>query len=356
MQISDRIFHISHNDLDGYGSQFIVSRIFYNVAYFNSDYKDIDYTINQAIKQIKMEILAAKPPKLLLITDVNLTLESAESLNKKIKGLPVKVDLKLIDHHATGKDCVKKFDWYHVDTTCCAARLTYQWLKPWLNSENDSYLDALSTLVNVTDLWLTDDPQFNLANLMSDVIFDRPLMIKEMEEYHRNYLFQHICEIFEHIQKGNDLETIERDFYSIRLNYLRACGIDEAIIDDKNISLEGKYHLLILKYLQEAPPPIINIEGYKVAIFFRWLGVTFQHVSSRYLEQHRHIDIAMRVGSNARLSMRSRKDNIDLGVLSRKYFNGGGHPQAAGGTLKVRQLLNMKEVSSQIQRAIKNNS
>ena len=346
MLVSDRIIHISHNDLDGYASQFAVSRAFYNVAYFNGNYHELDNLIAAALKQIKLEILANQAPKLLLITDVNLKAETCNHLQKQLQKLPIKVDLQLLDHHATGKDCAERFEWYHLDTRYCATRLTYQWLKPWLTKELDVYLDAFSDLVNVTDLWLQDDDRFNMANFMADIIFQKPLVIEEMQEAHRNYLFYCLFRIFAAYQNGDSLESIERNLYDFQLDFLQENHIDTSIVRDPNIGLENKYHALILDYLKSNKPNIITIDGYKVALFFRWNGTIFQHISSTYLKQNKHIDIAMRVGSNARLSLRTQQADINVGDLARRYFFGGGHPQAAGGMLKVKEI-------SQLQGAIK---
>lgn len=349
-----RIIHISHNDLDGIGAQFLISRAFYNICWFNCDYKDVEYTISQALKQIKMETLAGSPPQLLLITDINLTMEIAVHLDKQINSLPSPPQLLLFDHHATGDDCAKKFPWYQLDTTCCATRLVYQWLKPLLSEPLDLVLDKLSSLVNVTDLWQTTDSRFNVANLLADLMFSNTHMIADMEEHNRNYYFHLIDQCFKRIDEGKSLMQIERDLYQIRLDFLSDVGIEKTIIEDENISLEGKYYYLILDYIRRHnPPPKITIEDYTVAVFFRWSGTTFQHVSSMYLEGNRHIDIAIRVGSNARISVRSRKKNIDVGKLCKRYFNGGGHPQAAGGSLNVREIKGLAKALSLIKQATK---
>lgn len=354
MHPTDRIIHISHNDLDGIGSQFLISRAFYNVRWFNCDYKDIDYTLSQALKQVKMETLAGSPPKLFLITDINLTMEIAKNLEKQIRQLPSPPKLLLLDHHATGKDCARQFSWYQLDTTYCATRLVYQWLEPLLSEELDSTLDKLSSLINVTDLWQTKDPRFAKANLLADLMFSPSYMINEMEEATRNLHFHLIDQCFKRFDEGKSVIEVERDLYQIRLDYLSDAGLSSDIIADNNISLEGKYHYLILDYMQKNRPPQIHIEQYNVAIFFRWNGTTYQHVSSLYLDKNPHIDIAIRVGSNARLSIRSRKPSIDVGQLARRYFNGGGHPQAAGGTLNIREVKSLSKALSLLDQATKN--
>ena len=353
MLATSRIIHISHNDLDGIGSQFMISRAFYNVHWFNCDYKDIEYTISQALKQIKMETLAGAPPTLFLITDINLTLETAIHLDKQVNSLPSPPKLLLIDHHATGKDCAEKFDWYQLDTSCCATRLVYQWLKPLLSEELQHYLDRLSALVNVTDLWQTQDPRFNKANLIADLMFADTNMTSDMHEHNRNYYFHLIEQCFKRIEEGKSVMQIEQDLYQIRLDFLLDAGLDKTLVNDENIGLEGKYNHLILDYISKNKLPQIQIEQYKVAIFFRWHGTTYQHVSSMYLDKNPHIDIAMRVGSNARLSIRSRKQNIDVGQLSRQYFNGGGHPQAAGGSLNVKEIKSVSKALQLIEEATK---
>jgi hypothetical protein len=350
---TSRIIHISHNDLDGIAAQFVISRVFYNVSWFNCDYKDIEFTISHAIKQVKMETLAGSPPELFLITDINLTVEIAANLQKQINSLPSPPKLLLLDHHATGADCAKNFDWYHLDVSCCATRLTYQWVKSFVPEELGNYLDRLSALVNVTDLWQAEDARFAKANLIADLMFEKTQMIADMQEHNRNYFFHLIEQCFKRVEEGKSVMQIERDLYQIRLDYLLDAGVTESIVLDEGKTLEGKYHHLILDYITANKLPQVKIEGYRTALFYRWNGTIFQHVSSMYLEKNPHIDIAIRVGTNARLSIRSRNKKIDVGQLSRRYFNGGGHPQAAGGVLDVREIKSVAKAIQLIEQAQK---
>ena len=76
----NKIYHLSHNDLDGYSSQYAMSFTGENIMYFNTSYEDVGININLIIKEI---LLNKKDKILFLITDVSLT----EEFQKKMIGI-----------------------------------------------------------------------------------------------------------------------------------------------------------------------------------------------------------------------------------------------------------------------------
>lgn len=333
LDVKARIFHISHNDLDGYGCQYLVHRTFYNAVFYNSDYHEIGQVLATVLRQIKLETMAKTPPALLLITDINLTMDMAAWLDKEMRKLPTA--LLLIDHHATGAACAERFAWYRLNTTKCATLNTYEWLADWQPDQPRAHLAFVANLVNVTDLWQMTHADFAKANMLADLMFAPDFLAPDMDEVHRNvrfHLIEHVARLFD---EGATLEAAERALYDIRLSFLKTAFLDTAVVDNPNQGLESKYHDLILAHLTKHPPPEVRIKGHTCAVFFRWNGTLFQHVSSRYLQTGK-VDICLRVGSNARISMRTQSDAINVGEICKQYFAGGGHPQAAGGHIKVK--------------------
>ena len=101
-----QVFHLSHTDLDGYGCQFIAKEFFPHIKFYNANYgKEVLVRLNSILDYIihstqSTENLLAlkfgKTPKnsstkqttnekyLLLITDLNLTLNEANYLNERV--------------------------------------------------------------------------------------------------------------------------------------------------------------------------------------------------------------------------------------------------------------------------------
>ena len=334
MLATERIIHLSHTDLDGFGSQFMTAQAFYNCAFYNCDYNFIDQTLTQIVRQVKLECLTNKPVKLILITDLNLTMKQADWLTdalSKVKNAP---KIQLLDHHITGKLVSEKYDWYHLDISVCATRLTWQWICQFLpNQTIIDRLDKLSSLINVTDMWIQGHTNFNTANLMADLIFEQPWYPPNMEELGRTYKFHLIERLFNGVEKGGSVMQLERSLYDIKLAFLKQQGLSESLLIDTDISLEHKFYHLVFQELSSVGIDTISIDNYTVAVFYAWTGNLFQHVSSMILHDSKNIDITLRVNSQGKLSLRAAHEKYKLGELSQKYFRGGGHPCAAGGKL-----------------------
>ena len=120
-----KVFHLSHIDLDGYSCQLISKRCFEQINYYNSNYgKEIDQRLEQIIMDIERDIHGEN---LILITDLNLTLSQAKKLVKMADESIKDIDILLLDHHKTGADCAKKYEWYHLDVKRCATKITYDY-------------------------------------------------------------------------------------------------------------------------------------------------------------------------------------------------------------------------------------
>ena len=187
-----QVFHLSHTDLDGYGCQYIANKVFDNITFFNSNYGkevttrlqhictkidsqlaqgDISSTLSLLESKFRAKIDKssdkhskkdsatpthsndAKSTKsnqkefLILITDLNLTLSEAKWLNDKITSYQANghsVQALLLDHHISGEECAKIYEWYHLDDTRCASKITYETLP-------NMFLDSSASLGNANN-------------------------------------------------------------------------------------------------------------------------------------------------------------------------------------------------------------
>jgi len=184
-----KIYHLSHTDLDGYSCQFVSSFYLKNVEFYNSNYgKEIDKKMSHIISKIGDE------KAVILITDLNLTKVQCQSYEEQLKGKDVK--LILLDHHQTGAECAREFSWYYLDNSRSATKICYDFFSAMFGA--DERLGAYCDVVNAVDIWLKDDPNFELGKVCMGAIAGAKEINKVMfEDEHIEYIFylmRNFCE------------------------------------------------------------------------------------------------------------------------------------------------------------------
>ena len=80
---------------------------------------------------------------------------TSKNLHKKISQLienNYKITLQLLDHHGTGKKSSEKYDWYYLDTSRSATKITYDYFceQAFISIQDkciDIYLSKLDDLL-----------------------------------------------------------------------------------------------------------------------------------------------------------------------------------------------------------------
>ena len=159
---------ISHTDLDGYGSQYIVKKALHqhDITFKNLDYPETEEFFRST---------DFSKYNLVVITDLNLSKVILDIINECINR--DRVEFIVIDHH----ECigVESLPWYNLDKSCSAALGTYNYFyrDEYGNIDKGSEkLQAFAQLVSIYDIWLATDPLFNTATFLSDVVFSMPLV------------------------------------------------------------------------------------------------------------------------------------------------------------------------------------
>ncbi|MEW5838235.1 MAG: hypothetical protein AB1717_05325 [Pseudomonadota bacterium] len=386
-----QLFHLSHIDLDGYGAQYMTRAAGFRARYYNADYRDIP----DALEQIFDDMSKVKEPCMLLITDLNLTLEQADMVAQRIQNTgkgapapakksgkapakasllspemaamlkgalaasseedndsaePVKPLLQLLDHHATGEDAAKKYDWYYLDTERCATRLAFEAVAPHMNAAQRELYQSRAEFIDVGDRWLKDDPRFNRAIYLIGLIMEDDQLAPPLVELKREFRFHLIESFFQLLEQGATLEELERGAYDYRKNFLSQRIADERRDNPEN-TLKEKYHFLSAQKVQPEDVPMLKIDGYRTGIFFNWPHDVFRGVVMELMENRGQMDIAIRVGGNGRMSLRAN-EGVDVGIISGMYFEGGGHPGAAGGVLRDNRLRDVEQAMRAISLAV----
>ncbi|TQV64149.1 MAG: hypothetical protein FNT29_05600 [Halothiobacillaceae bacterium] len=386
------LFHLSHIDLDGYGAQYMTRAAGFRARYYNADYRDVPATLDRIFE----DMAKADEPTLLLITDLNLTLDQADMVARRIAGMgqgersresfktpssrgpsrpgllnqdmaamlkqslaaaePApeaprhKPTVMLLDHHATGEDAAERHDWYHLDTERCASRLAFEAVAPYLDEEARALYAARAEFIDVGDRWLKEDPRFHRSIFLIGLIMEDDQLAPPLIDLKREYRFHLMNAFFTLMEQDTSLEELERGVYDFRKAFLKGRIADEAL-NDREKPLKDKYHKLCAEVIPPSEIPMLKIDGYRAGIFFNWPHDVFRGVVMELMENQGKMDMAIRVGGNGRMSLRSN-DGVDVGIISGRYFEGGGHPGAAGGVLKDNRIKDVNQALRAISQTV----
>jgi len=164
-----KIKQISHTDLDGIGACIPVKIFAYK--------KQIDYSyINISYDEITNSIGSFEFGDINYITDLNFQENDIKLFLKVVKENPTK-KFFYFDHHqytdmelalfSAAQEKFVNFN-YIIDTTICAAQITYNYFEKVCGDVN---LKSLINLINIYDTWKTDNPLFNEAFLLDKVFW-----------------------------------------------------------------------------------------------------------------------------------------------------------------------------------------
>jgi len=319
------VFHLSHTDLDGYGCQLVTSELFSDIKFYNSNYgEEITYRLSQIIEEIKS---SNSKESLLLITDLNLTLDESKRLDRAIGSIEgKKVTLTLLDHHASGSDSAQTYSWYNLDTTRSAAKITYDYFyeqKPKKISKK-RWLKPTTDMINAIDIWLEDDKYFEFGKVVMRLISQANELNRYMFDIeHRTYKLKLLKWASKYLAKKDGHIRLDDEVIKLKKKYLY-CG--------KKDILDNQISEYITKLLADKKEELkIELES-KVGIFTYQLG-SISTIANEFLKQNSDIDFVLDVNPKGNCSLRA-SGAIDLSKVSQKYFNGGGHPNASGGRIE----------------------
>jgi oligoribonuclease NrnB/cAMP/cGMP phosphodiesterase (DHH superfamily) len=317
--MSYKIYHLSHTDLDGYGCQMITNYYFENIEFFNSNYgKEINERINQIVNAIANSDIKNN---LVLITDLNLTIEQAKELEAKIKINQKDVKLLLLDHHKSGQDCANEYSWYFLDDTRSATKITYDFFSSILGG--DEKLNKLTNVINAVDIWLEDDKEFELGKVCLGLIsgakeINRIMFPKE----NADYMFCLLEMIQEYFYEQNPHIVLDEAIHKIKKRYFKREK------DDTLSNLVSSYNVDLLT--QNKKLMQINYDNFKGVLTYNIGNVSI--IGNDFLKNNPDYDFFMDITSRRTISLRAN-GNVDVSKIAARIGNGGGHPNASGGLM-----------------------
>lgn len=314
-----KIYHLSHTDLDGYGCQMITQNYFENIAFYNSNYgKEINERFNEIIADIGSDDASNS---LILITDLNLTVEQAKELEQKISANQKEIKILLLDHHKSGQECADAYAWYFLDDCRCATKITYDFFSALLGA--NSKLSKLTDVINAVDIWLDDKKEFELGKVCLGLIsgareVNRIMFAQENSAY-MFFILEHIQEFFDkenaHIALDNAVHSIKKRFF----------------IEDHDDTLSNLISTYSVKALSQNKELMSISYGQHKGILTYNIG-NVSVIGNDFLKANPDFDFFMDITSRKTISLRA-DGKVDVSKIAARLGNGGGHPNASGGLL-----------------------
>lgn len=354
----DKIYHLSHNDLDGYGCQFMTRFLKSEkteILFFNTSYEDVISNINKIFSTIVISYDKNKPEKILfLLTDFSINSEIESKLKNFQKGNKhIKLDFQVLDHHKTGEEISLRNDWYKYDITKCGASMTADFVCEKIKNKNiKETLQSVGQIIQAHDLWEEQSKYFGISNVLADVI-QNFYFLEEFEFEKREFISNYIFVFCDFVLKNKNItvEYLEENLPLILRKTLSLFIEDKNIIQDSNIRSIYKlfYYQSEIFHKRKDIFPSITLNEFNCIVFYNLNSSFFQYFSHYVLEKDKGIDFLINVKANKNCSLRSVKENVDVSKIAEKIApgKGGGHFHAAGCKINTNiEFHSAKEVAN----------
>jgi oligoribonuclease NrnB/cAMP/cGMP phosphodiesterase (DHH superfamily) len=316
------VFHLSHIDLDGYGCQYLTTKVFENIKCYNANY---GAEVTQRLEEIISDIKANPDIKpLILITDLNLTTKEGNALEKE--ALKVGAKIVLLDHHATGANASENLAWYYLDTTRSATKITYDWLREHFNFDKDGKYLPIVEAINAIDIWVEDSKYFNYARVLIGMIsgareINRVVFANEDRAY-KFWLIQNAKEVLDNYPLDEAPIVLDDKLHFIKKEFFKG------IKNDTKDNLVANYITDILTRNKDKMSVTFN--GKKGILTYSTGNTSL--IGNNFLVKNEDFDFYMDVNSRGTFSLRSN-NKVDVSKMAEILGDGGGHPNASGGKI-----------------------
>jgi len=340
------LFHISHTDLDGFGCQLISKKIFPDAHFYNANYGlEVKLTIKDVLS--KIESFSLDDDILILITDLNLTTDEAKNLDKNITKLNnngYNIKLQLLDHHGTGQKSADKFDWYYLDTSRSATKITYDYFcenyETFQEKCEENFADLIDA-INAIDIWLENEKYFEFGKvcltMVSKAYEVNNLLFADKNREYRHFL---LSSALKFIDKPNGHILLDENIYHLKKEYLNLTKIDNTI---DNLSSS-----FLVKSLENTKENLTIFYKEHKGLLTYGLG-SISIPANAFLKANKDYDFFIDISKRGRAGFRA-DNNLDVSVLAQKLAGGGGHPNASGAAFKdFKETILYNDVKKYIQ-------
>ncbi|WNY99080.1 3'-to-5' oligoribonuclease B [Sulfurospirillum sp. 'SP'] len=335
------LHHLSHTDLDGYSCQMVSAHYFDSIQFYNSNYgKEINECFNQILASIQT---STSQKHVILITDLNLTMDQAKEFESKVNICDKEIMMFVLDHHKTGQECADAFEWYFLDSSRCATKITYDFFSALYGK--DEKLSKYVDVVNSVDIWLENEPEFELGKVCMGLVSGAKEVNKVMfPEENTQYIFSLLNQAQEyfscqeaHIALDDAIHSMKKSFFVSTKN-------------DTLSNLVSAYNVILLTQNKEKMQ--ISYKEYKGILTYNIGNVSV--IGNDFLTANPDMDFFMDITSKKTISLRSN-GKVDVSKIAAQIANGGGHHNASGGLLSnFKDAFIYDNIKSQVMSIIAN--
>lgn len=338
------IYHLSHIDLDGYSCQLVMRYTPYKKYNYNANY---GAEVKAKLEEILETIQKNDTPSMILVSDLNLTADESKWIDHEIKKMcdnKKDVKLQLLDHHGSGEESAKKYDWYYLDTQRCATKIVYDYVKEHFDFDEPRWMQKYVNIVNAVDLWKQDEVEnFEYGKVCMRLInetreLNRVMFATQDSEYKLALLHEAVKYINEenaHIVLDEKIHFMKKDFFK---------RDHDNTLD--NLSTEYIVELLGAQKSEKT----IYYKGYKGFLSYG-VGNT-SIIGNSFLTKFPEYDFIVDISYKGTMSLRAN-NNVSVSQIAKEWVDGGGHPNAAGGrVLGFKEQFRYDKVKEQIESII----
>lgn len=338
------IHHLSHIDLDGYSCQLVLKFTPYKIYNYNANY---GAEVKQKLELILENINNSKENALILITDLNLTADESRWLHGeviKLNDTNKEVQLTLLDHHGSGEESAKKYEWYYLDTSRCATKITYDYAKEHFEFNEPDWMNGYVNVVNAVDLWKQEEfDNFEYGKVCMRLINETKELNRIMfadEDVH--YKLSLLLEAAKDLNKKDAPILLDDKIHSLKKEFFRV---------DKNDTLDNLATRYIVELLgTQRDQNTIYYKGYRGYLSYG-IGNT-SIIGNGFLLAYPEYDFIVDVSYRGTMSLRAN-NQVSVSQISKEWANGGGHPNAAGGRIiGFKEQFRYDKVKQQIEKII----
>lgn len=338
------IYHLSHIDLDGYSCQLVMGFTPYRIFSYNANY---GAEVLERLGEILEVLKRSEGPALILITDLNLTSDEAKWLVKAVEKLNdsgKQVEIKLLDHHGSGKETAARYAWYYLDTARSATKIVYDYAREHFELEEPQWLEKYVNVVNAVDLWIQKEHEnFEYGKVCMRLVTEtRELSRVLFADEDRTYKLSLLREAAKLVHEPNAPIILDERIHALKKSFFREND------DDTLDNLATKRIVALLG--EKRPEMTIYYKGYRGFLSYG-VGNT-SIVGNGFLVTYPEYDFIVDVSSRGTLSMRAN-NQVDVSLIAKEWAGGGGHPNASGGRIQgFKEQFRYDKVKLQIERLI----
>lgn len=318
------IHHLSHIDLDGYSCQLVMEYTPYKKYNYNANY---GAEVKQKLEMILENIQKAKESALILITDLNLTADESRWITQEVAKLSeskLDVKLTLLDHHGSGEESAKKHDWYYLDVTRCATKITYDYVKEHFEYNEPEWMQKYVAIVNAVDLWIKEEhDNFEFGKVCMRLVTETKELNRVMfatEDQH--YKLSLLKEAVKYIDRENAPIVLDENIHKIKKEFFK---------QEQDNTLDNLATDYLVTLLGDARgDKTIYYKGYKGFLSYG-IGNT-SIVGNGFLVAYPEYDFIVDISYRGAMSLRANF-GVSVAQIAKEWANGGGHPNAAGGRI-----------------------